>query len=37
MARDGKVARIAQVARIEPGARADQNPWSRSGRFFVIR
>ena len=35
-ARNGLVAQVAQVARIEPGARSDQNPWSRAWRFFVI-
>ena len=49
MARDGPVARIVPAGRVEltgrvgllamlgPGARYVQDPWSRSGRFYVIR
>ena len=49
MARQGPVARIVPAGRVEllarvvpaerigPGARWVQDPWSRSGRFYVIR
>ena len=32
-----RVARIGQAARYGLSARLVQNPWSRSGRFYVIR
>jgi hypothetical protein len=31
------VGRVEPLAMLGPGARSIQDPWSRSGRFYVIR
>ena len=35
--RDGLTGRVGLLAMVEPGARYVQDPWSRLGRFYVIR
>jgi hypothetical protein len=35
--RVGLTAMVELLAMVEPGARWVQDPWSRSGRFYVIR
>ena len=37
MARVGQTARNGHLAQDGPDARYVQDPWSRSGRFYVIR